>query len=159
MSLRCLLIARVVLLVGPVICLAAPVGAQQSPTPVEAQPQSIRQEQPPFFVRAAVDRENGIYREREAISLQVACEENAYVYVLYQQADGEVFLVFPNAVQQDNRLPARQSVRIPAQTDRFEWVVGPPFGKEVIKVIAAREPITQLDDPVLRKRVGNSSGK
>ncbi len=128
---------------------------QEAPQPDPASPEAIRQEQPSFFVRVALDHANGIYRERKALSLRVACEENAYIYVLYRRADGDVFQVFPNAIQTDNRLPARQTVQIPAPNDRFAWVIGPPFGKELIKVIASKEPLPELDDPRLRRELVN----
>ena len=55
----------------------------------------------------------------------------------YQQADGKLYQVFPNLRQGDNRVAARQAVQIPAHDDLFRWKIGPPFGKEIVKVIAS----------------------
>ncbi len=150
-------IQRILVLAALLVFCCEQAGQAQSPSvPAKpATPEAIRQTDPSFFVRVSLDRASGIYREREALSIKIACEENAYIYVLYKQADGQVFQVFPNSIQQDNRLLARQALQIPSVRDRFEWVVGPPFGKEVIKVLASKQPIAGLDDPKMRARVFN----
>ncbi len=78
------------------------------------------------------------------------------MYVLYKRADGQIFQIFPNDEQSQNRVPARQTVQIPAaENDLFRWVVGSPFGKETIKVLAAKEPLEGLSDPALREKFFN----
>src|SRR4051812_4727443 len=64
----------------------------------------IRNSQPGFLVRAEVNHATRDYREGDALSVRVASEEAAFVYVLYRQADGRVFQVFPNTHQPDNYL-------------------------------------------------------
>jgi hypothetical protein len=44
------------------------------------------------------------------------------------------------------------AVRIPDSDDLFRWVVGPPFGKEFVKVIASKEAINPLEDPAQRQQ-------
>ena len=112
--------------------------------------EAARNRQPAFLVRADVNHANRDYRQGDTLSVRVASELDAYVYVLYQQADGKVFQIFPNVHQPDNRVPARQTVEIPGQDDAFRWSVGPPFGDETIKVIASQRPIAGLADPALR---------
>ena len=85
----------------------------------------------------------------------MACEADAYIYVLYRQADGQVFQVFPNSQQPNNRVKARQAVQIPAADDTFRWVVVRPFGKESIKVLASKEPLADLSDPAMRAKFFN----
>ena len=122
--------------------------------------QTARNRQPAFLVRADVNRSTRDYRQGDGLSVRVASEVDAYLYVLYQQADGRIFQIFPNAHQLDNRVPARQTVEIPAKDDAFRWSAGPPFGDEVIKVIASRRPIADLADPALRQdRFNAVSGK
>lgn len=115
----------------------------------------LRPTDPDFLVRADVDRGSRSYREGDSLSLTVAAEVDAYVYVLYKQADGQVFLVFPNSSRPDNRLQARQTVAIPGGDDLFRWTVGAPFGKETIKVLASRRPLAGLADPALRAKYFN----
>jgi hypothetical protein len=122
--------------------------------------QSLQPKNPGFLVRADVNRAGRSYREGDTLSITVAAETDAYVYVLYKQADGEVFQIFPNVNRPNNHLQARQAVEIPGPEDLFTWVVGAPFGKEYIKVLASREPLAGLSDPATRQKFFNplSSG-
>ncbi|MFZ5830934.1 MAG: DUF4384 domain-containing protein [Planctomycetota bacterium] len=104
----------------------------------------------PFLVMAQVNHPNLDYREGDNFSVRVASEEEAFVYVLYQQADGKIYQIFPNKHQPNNRLAARQAVEIPASDDLFRWVVGSPFGKERVKVIASKSELDVLADPKFR---------
>jgi hypothetical protein len=129
-----------------------------APPPSEPSPTlpglvEILQDKPTFYVRADVARVSRRYREGEAIELTVVSEADAYLYVLYQQADGKVVQIYPNSGTADNRIGARQTVSIPGENDRFAWTIGAPYGKEIIKVIAAKEPLAKLDDPSLRKQM------
>jgi hypothetical protein len=123
---------------------AQPLPSPDLPQPATDGPEAIRQDQPSFLVRAEVNHPSRSYREGQALELKVASEEDAYLYVLYQQADGKTYQIFPNSTQRDNRVKARQAVQVPASGDLFRWRVGPPFGTEIIKVIASKEP---LDSP------------
>ena len=117
-------------------------------------PEKIRQKDPGFLVRADVDRATRLYREGDLLTVQAASEADAYIYVLYKQADGKVFQIFPNATQPNNLVRARQTVQIPGKDDMFRWIIGPPFGKEYVKVIASKEKLSELSDPAMRE--GNS---
>jgi len=114
--------------------------------------ETARTEQPGFLVRASVNRASRSYREGDVLYVNVVSEKDAYVYALYQQADGAILQIFPNRVQPENRVKAGQSVQIPAADDLFRWVVGPPFGQEVIKVVASEKPIENLETEVVRRR-------
>ncbi len=128
--------------------------------PAVAPPEAIAQEEPAFYVHAEVDRASGEYSRGDAISLRITCEVEAYIYVLYKQADGQVFQIYPNSVEPRNRVPAKMKVQIPSHGDVFRWQVGPPYGEEIIKVVASREPIKELSDPAARAAVFNPvSGK
>ncbi len=123
--------------------------------PTPAKPPGLEDQifnaKPAFLVGANVNRPTREYREGDSLTVNVTSEEDAYLYVLYQQADGQVFQAFPNKFQPDNKVKARQAVRVPAETDLFRWVVGKPFGKEIIKVIATKEPVDVLSQPELLK--------
>ena len=121
--------------------------------------QSIRQQQPSFMVRVSVDRLSRQYREGDQLTLNVVTEVDANIYVLYEQADGQLFQVFPNSRQPNNRLAAQQAVQIPALDDLFRWRIGPPFGKETIKVIATDQPLRALGDPKLKAQRFNPIAK
>jgi uncharacterized caspase-like protein len=118
------------------------------PPPID---QQIVNPRPKFFVRARVDRKYQIYAEGETLTLKVRCEEDAFLYILYQQADGKIFQIFPNRGQPDNKIKAMQDIQVPAPDDAFRWVVDAPLGKEVVKVIASKKPIDALSLPGLRE--------
>lgn len=125
-------------------------------TAVEQPLLGLTQDEPAFYVQADVDRADRYYRDGDPLRVTVVCEAEAYIYVLYQQADGKVFQIFPNSVQADNKVPAREVVQIPAKDDRFRWAVSAPFGKEAIKVIASKQPVDVLADQGLRQSRFNS---
>ncbi len=134
----------------------APAQGQAPPPPPPAAvvppaiDQQIQNDRPQFFIRVWVDRENRTYTEGEPLTLKVRSEEDAFLYVLYQQADGKIFQIFPNSGQPDNRIKARQDLTVPGLDDGFRWVIGAPFGNEVVKVIASKMPIDALSLPGLR---------
>lgn len=93
--------STVLLTTGLVLALvAATAFGQSSNDNVSA----IQQQAPSFLVRAEVNRESRDYREGDSFSLSVVSEVDAYVYVIYQQADGQAYQVFPNSAQQNKVL-------------------------------------------------------
>ncbi|MCA9163321.1 MAG: DUF4384 domain-containing protein [Planctomycetales bacterium] len=133
--------------------------SQPEATAPAAMRDSLFNDKPSFLVAVRVNRPSLDYREGDTFSIQVASEEDAYLYVIYQQADGRAYQVFPNKFQTDNRVKARQAVQVPAATDLFRWVVGPPFGEETVKVIATKEPVDVLAHPNFTKGRFNPVGK
>lgn len=141
---------------------AQPAASQPPPAqPDASHPQTtgpleeIQQQEPSFYVRASCDRASCTYYEAETLALRVQCEIDAYVYVVYRQADGKTYQIFPNSAQSDNRVKAGVETPIPASDDLFRWEVGAPFGKETVKVIASRKPLDSLADASLRKSMFN----
>lgn len=127
------------------MALAARVFAQG---PVEAL-QTPRNSQPTFYVRADVNSSSRTYRQGDILQVDVVSEADAYLYVLYVQADGQTVCLFPNRFQNDNRVRAKQPIRIPDERDIFRWRVEGPFGRERVIVLARREPLAVSDLPSL----------
>jgi hypothetical protein len=92
----------------------------------------------PIRVHAGVDHFFGHYRPGEAVRLSVTSNEDAYITVVDIGTSGAVTVLFPNAVDRDNRIAAGQTLRL----GRGPWniVAGGPDGTEVIKVFASRSP-------------------
>jgi hypothetical protein len=120
--------------------------------PEEAKPEDIEQQQPAFYVHAEPDRASRAYYEGEQMTIRVKSEADAYLYVIYEQADGATYVVFPNSAQPDNRVKAKQEVEIPGKDDTFRWTIGAPFGNELMKVIASKERIAELEKPDVRQK-------
>ena len=122
-------------------------------------PDVAHNEEPAFFVRADVNLPSREYTEGDELYVHARCEVDAHLYIFYQQADGELNLIFPNGVQRDNRIPAKQVAQVPNKDDLFRWVVGPPFGNEVIKVIATKQPLPRIDAAVGKGRFSSISSR
>jgi hypothetical protein len=121
-----------------------------------SKPTDITQNQPTYLVRVSVDREDCKYREGDQLRVSVVAEEDCYLYLLYQQADGSSHQIFPNSVQKVSHVKAKQTVVVPAADDLFRWVISAPFGDEYIKAIASKKPLASLDDPSLRAKRFNA---
>ena len=127
--------------------------------PADITPAAIEQTQPRFFVHADTDPASREFYDGEQIKLKIQCEVDAFIYVLYMQADGLTYVVLPNSGSSVNKVPAKQEVRIPGVKDSFRWTVSAPFGKERIKVIASTVRIPALEAPEMRKRQATPIGQ
>jgi hypothetical protein len=78
-------------------------------------------------------------------------ERAAHLYLLYHQADGGSVLLFPNEVQPDSRVPGKKLVAIPPADDTFRFRIRPPLGNEVLQVLAATEPLRELESLVQKR--------
>jgi hypothetical protein len=81
------------------------------------------------------------YAEGELVSYRVRCDEECHIAVFCHQVDGSTTLLFPNAWNQQTLAPAGKPLEVPG-TDRpgFEIVISPPFGADVVQVIACTKP-------------------
>ncbi len=139
----------------------APPAAPPTVTPPNVTPPDVtgaENFQTKFLVRVSVDRPSRDYRVGEQVKITVTSEIDAFAYVFYKQADGKVFLIFPNSEQPNNKLLAKQPLQIPAPKDNFRWEVSAPFGKERLTVLASTEPLASLKDPRLRSEIFNPVG-
>jgi hypothetical protein len=93
-------------------------------------------------VKLALDRgDGGIYRRGDKLRLFVKANMDCYVKVLYHQVDGAQVLVFPNKYHPDARIQKDRMYQIPPDDNSFDLEVQPPFGAEMVKVIASTDPI------------------
>ena len=129
--------------------------SQEAELPTVARPNfpgaGLFNDQPPFLAGVALDRADGIYRDGDTFRVQLQAERAAHLYLLYHQADGSPLLLFPNEAQPSSRIPARERVVIPPAEDTFRFRVRPPFGNEVLQVLAATEPLPELESLVQKR--------
>ncbi|MGO8752599.1 MAG: DUF4384 domain-containing protein [Thermoguttaceae bacterium] len=100
---------------------------------------------PPFLAVVKVNHDDLTYEDGDHLALKFAAERDAFLYLLYHQADGRTLLLYPNSAQPDNRVPARKTVQIPAAGQPFGIRIGPPFGNEAVQVLASVARIADLD--------------
>jgi len=96
----------------------------------------LRNDKPGFAVRIDVDHPDRTYAANEEMKVSAVVNRDAYLYLLYQSATGEIQCVFPNCVQADNLIRAGEPVMVPAAGAAFRFRVTAPFGREVLKAVA-----------------------
>lgn len=106
---------------------------------------AVQNSAPSFMVRVDVDKPSRTYHDGEILKLTATSERDGYLYAYYQQADGEIYQIYPNQAQKENRIAAKQSIQLPTARDRFRWVVAPPFGIERIMAVVSTEKLSAVD--------------
>lgn len=100
---------------------------------------------PPFLAGVKVNHSDLTYRAGDTLSVEFTAEREAYLYLLYHQADGSSLLLFPNEARSDGHVAANQSVTVPQPNEEFRFRVAAPFGAEVLQVVASLKPLEDLD--------------
>lgn len=76
----------------------------------------------------------------ETISYRIASPVGCHVAVFCHQLDGSTVVLFPNPFSKNTWVPADRPVDIPGPAKSgFEIVVGPPFGGDVVQIIACTQ--------------------
>ncbi len=81
------------------------------------------------------------YQEGEQMVAFLKADRDCYVQLIYHDAEGRDFLIFPKRFRRDNFIKAGKVYQIPGPGDRFRFTVSPPFGTEVLKAFASTEPV------------------
>ncbi len=77
------------------------------------------------------------YRKGETVSYRVEAEKACYIAVFCHQSDGSTVLLFPNSWNKESYIRAKKKIDIPGKVNKnYELVVGPPYGSDVVQVIA-----------------------
>jgi hypothetical protein len=81
------------------------------------------------------------YAEKETISFRVRSARECHIAVLCHQIDGTTVVLFPNRWSRNTLIPANKPIDIPGtHKSGFEIEIGPPFGSDVVEVIACTQP-------------------
>lgn len=105
-------------------------------------------DRPPFLANVKVNHFDLTYRAGETLSVEFTAEREAYLYLLYHQADGSSLLLFPNEARSDCHVAARQRISVPASGEDYRFRVAAPFGAEVLQVVASLKSLQELDSLV-----------
>jgi hypothetical protein len=54
-------------------------------------------------------------------------------------------LIFPNAVERDNRVAAGTRRQVPGESTGVAFRITPPFGNESLQIISAPQPLPELE--------------
>ncbi len=112
-------------------------------------------DRPPFFAGVKVNHSDLAYREGETLSVQFTAERDAYLYLIYHQADGKSYLLFPNEAHIANFVSGGKWASVPEPGQAFRFRISTPFGTEVLQVLATVQPTAELD--TLVKKSGQAA--
>ncbi len=101
--------------------------------------EGVVNDQPSFMLRVDVEHKDRVYREGEYLRVRAATEKDCYLYIIYYSGD-KAAVLFPNKYDQENFVRANQVVQVP-QRNSYHIVCRPPFGTEVLHVVATRKKI------------------
>lgn len=81
------------------------------------------------------------YPEKETVSFRVRSARECHIAVLCHQSDGTTVVLFPNRFSRNTLIPANKPIDIPGtHKSGFEIEIGPPYGSDVVEVIACTQP-------------------
>lgn len=87
-----------------------------------------------------------IQDERIIVKLQQA-NYDGYLYVDYYTVEGQVAHLYPNAMEPDSGRLLRAGEQFNVGQAERTWSIGPPFGQELITVIASPTPLFDSERP------------
>jgi len=80
------------------------------------------------------------FKSGEKIRFKIRSAKNCNIAVFCHQSDGSTVLLFPNNWNDNTLIKANSDVFIPENTNKnFEIEVGPPFGSDIVQVIASTQ--------------------
>jgi len=100
------------------------------------------------------------FAEGETISYRIHVTESCHVAVFCHQVDGSTVVLFPNPHSADTFVQKDKDVQIPGTSrSGFELVIGPPYGADVVQVIACtkRSHLHQMLADFAKEDAGKSS--
>lgn len=90
--------------------------------------------------------DNATYSVGENLTIYFKVTQDAYVYIWNINAKGEIRLIFPNKYNQDNFARANVIYSIPSPKDTYKLRIAPPYGREVVHILASKTPISKLEN-------------
>lgn len=134
---------------GLACALAFPSGALAQSDPRNLTPEMIpmAEIQAPdsaLEVDAWINRADGLYVPGETVALALRSTEDAWLTVLATDAYGQTTVVFPNALHRDGFIPANNLLSVPGAGANWQLTVSPPFGANMITVIASSVEVDLL---------------
>lgn len=112
-----------------------------APAPVEIEATFPAGEPADFNVSVVTNQP--IFYENELMTLSIQAERDCYIRVYLINAEMQVQQLFPNKWQPENFLKAGRTLDIPG-TAKFHLRMTPPYGIEIVKVIASAKQFADL---------------
>ncbi|GEM_PF-2135433 len=94
------------------------------------------------------------YKAGDKIRFSVISEKDCHIAIFAHQSDGKSILIYPNRWSRNTWLSANKALSVPDPgRDRFDLTVGPPYGDDIIQVIActSRNALINMIDGEIKK--------
>jgi len=101
--------------------------------------------QGPLAIDLWVDREDATYYPTENVEIFFRTNDNCFVSVYNIEGGGRVTLLFPPE-NEDGRVEAGITYKLPPETEDYDYVISGPEGAETIIALASRERLPTLND-------------
>jgi hypothetical protein len=91
-----------------------------------------------------VDETTRDFKLGEKIVFSVKSEKDSYILLINLSKDGAINIIYPNKYHHDAHVKANEEIEIPDKAMKakaFEFMLLPPAGEELVKVIATSEPL------------------
>lgn len=85
-----------------------------------------------------------VYYPGEEIRIFLRGNKDFYARIIYRDAGGRLLQLLPNQYQQDNFFKSGKEYIIPGKVDKFNLIVEPPFGQELIIVYTSTIPLGEV---------------
>jgi len=85
-----------------------------------------------------------IYVEGDHISFLVSISDDAYLLIVYEDAEKNVWQLLPNDVNQQSKFGAGIYIPIPGAEQAYRFRASAPFGQESLLVFASSTPFSNL---------------
>ena len=100
-----------------------------------------------FQVFVSTNRgEGGVFTEGEYLKLYLLSSRDCFLKVYHIDVHGRTTLIFPNRYEKNNFLPGREVLEFPGSRSPFQFRIVPPYGTEMIKVVASTRQFSSLEE-------------
>ncbi len=100
-----------------------------------------------FQVFVSTNRgEGGVFTEGEYLKLYLLASRDCYLKIYHIDVHGKTTLIFPNRYEKNNYLPGREVLEFPGSRSPFQFRIVPPYGTEMIKVVASTRQFSSLEE-------------
>ncbi len=99
-----------------------------------------------FSLSLATDRGIGaVYRDGEKLALYITSNKDAYLKLYHIDVNGVAQLIWPNRFGGSGKIRAGEALTFPGPSDKFQFVLGRPYGTEYIKAVASTTPFATME--------------
>ncbi len=110
-----------------------------------AQAQQIENKDKSFKINLSVVEPKPSFQIGDTVSFQFSAEQDCYLTLIDIGTSGKVTKMFPNKMNESNKVEAGKTYTIPAADSGFIFKVEGPDGIEYVKAIATLEPLKTIN--------------